>query len=155
MSVEYGGAKSGGNELGGLFNLQDEGRKLPDRVDIIIDSGASVCAAPRSLVGPGRKIHGARTFKTACGKPLSEEGVARVSLKCLDGSVLGAEFHIMGVTRPLASVSKVVSKGSWVVFRPEEDGGSFLWAPDGTYKKLFCKNGVYVLPCQINSEGDF
>ena len=148
--------KQGGcPHLGG--GLRSLGADKPSgvRTDLIIDSGASVCAAPGHLVGSGTPDGTERPYKTACGNSLVPEGVAQGRLRGMDGKPMNASFRVMPVTRPLVSVSQVVDKGSWVVFRPESEGGSYLWTPDGTKKKLFCRNGVYVLPCWIGGSSGF
>ena len=75
-----------------------------------------------------------------------------VELEFADGVVADAEFHVMDVTKPLASMAKLVDRGSWVVFRPDGDGGSYFWAPDGS-KKLFRQRGVCFLPCWVSTTG--
>ena len=154
--------KGGSPGPGGLYALGDaqgarpkvgtrtDVPKVGTRTDVIIDSGASTCAAPRSLVGDGVPDASSRSYRTACGKSLTPDGTARVTLQFIDGRRLGAHFRVMDVTRPLASVSQMVEKGAWVVFRPESDGGSYMWTADGTSEKLFCRNGVYVLPCWVD-----
>ena len=102
----------------GIGAQPHEGSRSGIRTDIIVYSGAAVSAAPESVVGPSRAM-GSRTFKTACGQQVTERGTTVVDLEFVDGAVMGAEFHVMDVTKPLASVAKLVDHGSWVIFRPE------------------------------------
>ena len=130
-------------------------KRTGTRADIIVDSGASVSAAPLAVVGRGRPTGAERTYKSACGGSLVESGTSWVDLRCVDGKRLSARFRVMPVTKPLASVSQMVGRGAWVVFRPEEDGGSYLWTAEGSKKRLFCRNGVYVLPVWVEKAGGF
>ena len=118
-------------------------------------TGASTCAAPERIVGVGTPSEQPRTYRTAGGQILKEAGRAKVDLTCDDGKSLRANFCVMDVTRPLASVSQMTKHRSLVVFRPEEDGGSYFWAPDGSVKSLECRNGVDILPCWIDSPMGF
>ncbi len=58
----------------------------------------------------------------------------------------------MDVMRPLASVSKMVSKGHTVVFAPENEGGSYLLMTNGNWHRLHNREGVYVLPVWMQEE---
>ena len=51
-------------------------------------------------------------------------------------------FHVTDVKKPLASVSKIVEKGSSVHFTPE---GSFIEGPNGEKIELQLEGGVYVM----------
>ena len=145
--------KGGFPELGSLYALGGAQGVCPEvgaRMDVVVDSGASTCAAPRSVVGAGVPSAPRRSYRTACGRDLAPEGTARVALRCAGGRRLSTKFQVMDVARPLASVSQMVEKGAWVVFRPEGEGGSYLWTPNGASERLFCRDGVYVLPCWID-----
>ena len=51
-------------------------------------------------------------------------------------------FHVTNVNKPLASVSKIVQKGSSVHFTPS---GSYIQGPEGERVDLTLENGVYVV----------
>lgn len=53
-----------------------------------------------------------------------------------------ANLRATEVKRPLAPVSLTVGKGSWVTFRPEADGRSYLMAPDGLPRGCAAEVGV-------------
>ena len=56
----------------------------------------------------------------------------------------------MDVTRPLASVSKMIRNHCKVVFDgPEGEGSYILHKPSGDRHKLFLKNGIFVLPVWV------
>ena len=54
-------------------------------------------------------------------------------------------FHVTDVEKPLASVSKIVEKGSSVHFTPE---GSYTKGPSGEKIDLKLEGGVYVMDVQ-------
>ena len=64
-------------------------------------------------------------------------------------------FLEMPVTRPLASISQLVEKGSRVVFDSEENGGSFIkHRGSGDKHKIYRKGEVFVLPIWIAKSAD-
>ena len=52
------------------------------------------------------------------------------------------QFHVTNVSKPLASVSRIVEKGSSVHFTPQE---SYILSPSGEKIVLKLENGVYVM----------
>ena len=55
----------------------------------------------------------------------------------------------MDVSKPLLSVSRMVKRGYRVVFDTEQNGGSYIESKDGTWFKVYERNGVYVLPSWV------
>ena len=59
-------------------------------------------------------------------------------------------FHVTDVKKPLASVSKLVEKGSSVNFTPE---GSYIMGPKGEKIDLKLEGGVYVMDVRYMLSG--
>ena len=52
--------------------------------------------------------------------------------------------------KPLVAACKVVAAGNRIVLQPENQGGSFIEdVRSKRQKRIFERNGVYVLPCWI------
>ena len=124
-----------------------------ERLDLTIDSGAAVCGLPKdmaksvqleSLPGKGQE------YTAANGATIEEVGTKTPTLTFQNGDVEKLKFRVMDVHKPLVAVSKIVAAGNKVVFQLEGSGGSYIESlATGKRKKVYEKNGVYVLPSWV------
>ena len=67
-----------------------------------------------------------------------------------EGQWKNLKFQVCDVTRPLASVSKIVDAGHTVVFAPDWKGGSYIMNIQTKEKTwLLQRDGVFVLDAKI------
>ena len=134
------------NRYGALQEVEGSEKGRYYQGKITIDSGACDCVMPRYDLGnlfpllP--KKEGVR-FRAANGSVIESYGRRNVAFKT-DGrrGVNCVTFHVTDVKKPLASVSKIVEKGSSVHFTPE---GSYIQGPSGERIDLSLEGGVYVM----------
>ena len=82
-------------------------------------------------------------FRAAYGQIIENYGWRNVvfETKGREGK-MAMTFRVTNVNNPLASVSKMVEKGSSVHFTP---AGSYIQGPEGEKVNLTLENGVYVM----------
>ena len=124
------------------------------RIDIIIDSGAYRSVIPPSIAPAVPLLEAnmdqTRPGRTAGGEELPVLGRKQLRCSFLCGQPKNMEFLVMGVTRPLGSVSQMVEKGCRIIFDAEDSGGSWLeHKPTGDRHRIFLRGGVFVLPAWI------
>ena len=123
-----------------------------ERVNIVVDSGASTCALPQDYakdypVTPDRHPDARPFYTSASGQHEPAQGCRTPVVELQDGTKVQMSFTVMDVRRPLAAVSRIVATGHRVVFDAEEDGGSYIENKStGKWHKLHLRDGVYVLP---------
>ena len=130
----------------------EEYTRLP--YPIIIDSGAAESVLPRdwcpqaALVGGPMK---GKKYSAANGSDIKNEGQRVVSMVTKQGQWRNMTFQVCNVTRPLASVSKIVEAGHSVVSNPVEDPrGSYIQnLQSGEKMWLTAKDGVYVMETKV------
>ena len=123
----------------------------PREIKVVIDSGASVAALPKSLARdyPMKKVI-PKNYRTASGEPVRSLGEREPIVNLENGAMAKMKFTVMDVHRPLAAVSKMVDAGHRIVFDSEENGGSFVEDRYNNCRhRLYLENGVYVLPIKI------
>ena len=113
---------------------------------ITIDSGACDSVLPKcymnKLFPMLPKKEGLR-FRAANGTVIENYGRRNLAFKTEGRKGVNCmSFHVTDVKKPLASVSKIVEKGSAVHFTPE---GSYIQGPSGEKIELVLENGVYVM----------
>jgi len=120
------------------------------RIDLIVDSGASVSVLPAKLAEKlgisGEQDE--RSFESATGHRVESKGSAFVPISLIGGHTVNVKFMILDVQRPLLSVGRVLASG-----------GEFHTAPDGSAMKiggkwidLYLRQGVYVIPAWIRTD---
>ena len=91
-----------------------------------------------------------KNYTAANGSAIKNQGEKIVSMLTQEGQWRNLKFQVCDVTRPLASVSKIVEAGHTVVFAPEWKGGSHMtnihtrertWLTQG--------DGVFVLDAMV------
>ena len=125
-----------------------------ERLDLTIDSGCAACGLPpnaaaevsmQELSGPPQEYIAANAEK------IRELGLKTPTLKFQNGDVESLKFRVMDkLHKPLVAASKVVAANNRIVLQPEKHGGSYI--EDLTTKRrkrVFERNGVYVLPCWV------
>ena len=119
-----------------------------ERVDLLLDSGASISALPANVATsyPAKAPQGLSEYRAANGNPIKNEG-SRTIKAVTSGGARKMAFSVMDVRRPIASVSKIVSSGNEVHFTPE--GSWVKYRSTGNFDRLHEKSGVYVLPAWI------
>ena len=122
-----------------------------------IDSGSAVCGLPKDsaeevemeeLIGP------AKEYLAANAESIAELGAKTPTLEFQNGDVERLRFKVMDkLHKPLVAASKVVNAGNRVVLQQERHGGSYIEnLKTSRRKKIYEKNGVYVLPSWIVSK---
>ena len=98
------------------------------KMRVTVDSGAAESVIPSDeVVNYAKHRHAEEEFfQTASGEPLRNEGEQRVPILMPSGKLRGMTFQSCDVTKPLASVKRLLDCGHACVFAPEEVGGSFI-----------------------------
>ena len=113
---------------------------------ITIDSRAADSVLPRDNLEDMSPLLPKKAnikFTAANGQTISNYGRRNVVFRAKGRAGINCmTFHVTDVTKPLASVSKIVEKGSSVHFTP---GGSYIKRPSGEKIDLKLENGVYVM----------
>jgi hypothetical protein len=133
------------SDAGALFGYE--------RVDIIVDSGASTSAIPSSSVpsiaidtipGSNPKI-----YTSASGHVVKEKGTQNLICHFQNGDRENLKFKVMSpdVPRGMVSVSECVRAGNRIVF--DKDCSYIYNTHTNTYKRIYEKGGVFVLPMWI------
>ena len=128
---------------------QQQGR---ERIDIIVDSGASTSMLPRAVAAshPLKTGIEPKTYTTASQHVVKRDGEKDIVCGFMNGKDMRTTWEVGDIHRPLASVSRMVNQGHTVWFAPESSGGS--WAYDhktGEYIRIYERDGVYVMPAWI------
>jgi hypothetical protein len=121
---------------------------------IIVDSGAAESVLPRHWCPQAKLKNGpmkGNTYYAANGQSVKNERERLVSMVTKEGQWKNMTFQVCDVTRPLASVSKIVEAGHSVVFHPTHDArGSYIQNYNtGEKTWLTPKDGVYVLETKV------
>ena len=102
-----------------------------------------------------------REYTAANGGCMKEHGTRTPNLEFNNGDVGQIEFRVLDVHKPLLAVSAAVKAKHRVVFQPEEYGGCYIeqldknappLKPKGRAKKVFERNGGYVLPAWVTDK---
>ena len=130
----------------------EEYTRLP--YPIIIDSGAAESVLPRDWCPQAAIEDGpmkGKKYSAANGSDIKNEGQMVVSMVTKQGQWRNMTFQVCNVTRPLASVSKIVEAGHSVVFNPVDDPrGSYIQnLQSGEKMWLTAKDGVYVMETKV------
>ena len=98
------------------------------RMRITVDSGAAESVIPVDEIRNYAKIpHSCdEYFQTASGEAIRNEGEQRIPVVTPSGQLKGMTFQACDVTKPLASVKRMMDAGHAVIFAPDELGGSFI-----------------------------
>ena len=125
-----------------------------ERIDLTIDSGCAVCALPvrvASTFGMQELNRIPEEFIAANAEKIGELGFKTPTLKFLNGDVQNVKFSVMDkLHKPLVAACKVVAAGNRIVLQPKNQGGSFIEDVRlKRRKRIFERNGVYVLPCWV------
>ena len=93
-----------------------------------MDSGAAESVIPVDEVVKYKKnkLRIDEWFQTASGEPIKNEGEQKIPIMLSSGQLRGMTFQACEVTKPLASVKRMMDAGHAVVFAPEAAGGSFV-----------------------------
>jgi hypothetical protein len=109
-----------------------EQRHIPQgwrKVKVAMDSGAAESVIPVGEVPeyPPTPLKEMVYYQTASGETIANEGEQVLPVLTENGHELKAmTFQACDVTKPLASVKRVVDAGHVVVFGPPEIGGSYV-----------------------------
>ena len=130
-----------------------EYKRTRERINIIVDSGASTCILPKSIAKdhPVYPRTTDRTYTAATKEEVCPDGMRYLTVGvAVDGADYKSEWEVADVHRPLYAVSKLLKKRKRVIFDSEEDGGSWIFdKTDDRWMKLYEADGVYVLPVLI------
>ena len=80
--------------------------------------------APQAALVKGEAY--GRNYTAANGSAIKNKGGKVVSMVTQEGQWKNLKFQVCDVTRPLASVAKIVDAGHTVVFGPSWEGGSYI-----------------------------
>ena len=121
---------------------------------IVIDSGAAESVLPRNWCPQAKLTDGhmkGKKYAAANGSSIKNEGEKIVSMVTKQGQWKNMKFQVCDVTRPLASVSKIVEAGHSVVLNPIQDPrGSYIqnWTT-GEKTWLTARDGVFLLETKV------
>ena len=95
---------------------------------ITVDSGAAESVIPLDEVANyAPRPHAVEEFfQTAPGEAIRNEGEQKIPVVTPSGQLRGMTFQACDVTKPLASVKRMMDAGHAVTFSPESMGGSFI-----------------------------
>ena len=122
------------------------------KMRITVDSGAAESVIPFDEVQNYKRYKPERDewFQTASGEPIKNEGEQRIPIMLSSGQLRGMTFQACDVTKPLASVKRMMDAGHAVVFAPEEAGGSFVMnLSSGEDETLIEEDGNYYIDVWI------
>ena len=111
-----------------INNVNPPHRSGWKKMRITVDSGAAESVIPVDEVMNYKKNKPRMEewFQTASGEPIRNEGEQRIPIMLSSGQLRGMTFQACEVTKPLASVKRMMDAGHAVVFAPEAAGGSFV-----------------------------
>ena len=124
------------------------------RIDFTIDSGCAACALPvgvASAVGMRELTRDPQEYIDANAERIRELGFKTPTLKFQNGDVQSLKYSVMDrLHKPLVAASTVVAAGNRIMLQPEAQGGSYIDdVRSKRRKRIFERNGVYVLPCWV------
>ena len=122
-----------------------------ERMDIVIDSGASRNVLPRDVANEHSTRPGSsRTYVTANNQRVQVDGEKELVCGLMSGTEVQTRWEVGDVSHPLSSVSGMTKSGYRIWFDTEERGGSGCYSyATGETTKIFEKDGIYVLPAWI------
>ena len=139
------------HNVGGAVHSYSKGQ-VYERADLIMDSGASTSTIPSSIAnGFDMQSHPGKVYYSASGHQVVEKGTKVVKCAFQNGEREDLRFKIMSpdVRRGLVSVSECVKAGNKVVF--DKDHSYVYNYKNDSYKRIYLKDGVYVLPVWFES----
>ena len=120
---------------------------------IIIDSGAAESVMPHGWCPQAALLKGeayGKSYSAANGSIIKNKGEKVISMITRNGKWKSMKFEMCDMTRPLASVHKIVEAGHTVVFNPSWKGSSYILNLQTQEKtRLMQKDGVFVLETKI------
>jgi hypothetical protein len=140
--------------VGGIPELNnitcDDRGQSWEELEVTVDSGAAVTVMPVEMCKyvPTEKTNDIGPFRAANGATIANHGMR--SLKGLDENnmPMGFHTHVAGVTKFLASVSKLTEAGHRVEF-DEETGHKIINKKTGSVRYMTKQNGVFKLPMWV------
>ena len=98
------------------------------KMKVTVDSGAaeSVIPVDENPNYPKEPHSFDIWYQTASGEAIKNEGQQRLPIMTPNGRMKGMTFQACDVTKPLASVKRMLDAGHAVIFSPEQFGGSFI-----------------------------
>ena len=128
--------------------------EMGERIDLTFDSGCAACALPvgvASAVGMQELDRASQEYIAANADKIGELGLKTPALKYQNGDEKKLMFSVMDkLHKALVATCKVVAAGNRIVLQPENQGGSFIKdVLSKRRKRIFERNGVYVLPCWL------
>ena len=99
-----------------------------------LDSGAAISAFPKSFKPPGASGGNGRSYKTASGQHIKDEGAVRLKAQDESGNMRGLKGRLTDVHKPLVSASESAKAGqnSWLT----KGGGYMVPQTSGVSKKI-------------------
>ena len=120
---------------------------------VIVDSGAAESVMPHGWCPQAALIKGeayGKNYAAANGSSIRNKGEKIVSMVTKEGKMKTMRFQMCDVTRPLASVHKIVEAGHTVVSNPSWRGGSYIMNVTTKEKTwLTQRDGAFVLETKI------
>ena len=114
-------------------------------VELLVDTGATEHVCGRHDFTHAALKNGPRpALKTATGELLKHYGTRTVDFRC-QGEELRVGFTIVGVKRPILSVSRLMDRGIETSIQP---GKEFLRRFDGATVEFTRRGGLFVQQCQ-------
>jgi hypothetical protein len=122
------------------------------KLKVMGDSGAADCVLPATLFNEvpinttGAKV--GRNYTAADGKHIANMGVRTLVGTTAEGSRRSIAFEVAEVTRPLASLSKIVKAGHRIVL--EGSGGYIENTVSKERTAMYLENEVYVFDLYVD-----
>jgi hypothetical protein len=117
------------------------------RLTCTSDSGAGESVLPQSWfpeVPAQRSEEANTTYVAANGTAIPNQGKKTLDGVNANGARVRMEWQLANVTKPLASIGKLTSKGHRVIFDDAEEGGGYIvHKPTNTKTPIRKKNGTY------------
>ena len=90
-------------------------------------------------------------YIAANAEQIRKLGLKTPTLRFRNGDVQNLKFSVMEkLHKPLVAACKVAAAGNQIVMQPENQGGSFIEdVRSKRRKRIFERNGVYMLPCWV------
>ena len=136
--------------VGKKKNYKTVGRGL-----ITIDSGAEESCWPERMLPEVKitKADKARNFVAANGAPMKHYGEKVVKFRGERGGIASMKFQVSDVTKPLASVARIVEQGNIVQMAKDEDC-FILSVSTGRKIPIERRGGTYVMDAEYVIEDD-
>ena len=144
-----------------ICQVEKNGWKVSGKGEIWVDSAAEESVCPEkwmeefgtSPIAPGKEMK----FRNASGGPMKHIGARAVTFTAPaseNGNVMGMEFQVSEVRKPLAAVWRIADKGNIVQFGPTDKECFIQNIRSGEKVGMRRKGGSYVIDVEYLTKVD-